>query len=86
MLAIGTASSFISFIYITVVLTQKLLGYAIPGWAALMSAILFLGGMNLMMLGFIGLYIGSLFRESKKRPKYIIKNIQKNHWKELHEI
>ena len=77
MLFIGILISALSLFYIIVVLIQKALGQSIPGWAALMSAILFLGGIQIMMLGIIGIYIGSIFRESKHRPKYIIKNIIK---------
>ena len=77
MLFLGFAMSSLSFLYIIVVLVQKTLGFAVPGWAALMSAVLFLGGMQIMMLGFVGLYIGAIFRESKQRPQYIVKEILK---------
>ena len=60
---------------IFVVISQKILGLSVPGWAAIMSAILFLGGVQIMMLGFIGLYIGSIFKETKHRPRYIVKDV-----------
>jgi dolichol-phosphate mannosyltransferase len=75
MLFLGIGMSGLSFLYIIVVLVQKILGLSVPGWAALMSAILFLGGIQIMMLGFIGLYIGAIFRESKRRPQYIVKEV-----------
>lgn len=71
----GIGLSIISFAYILIVLILKIMGLAVPGWAALMSALLLLGGTQMMVLGFIGLYIGAIFRETKGRPKYIIKNI-----------
>lgn len=73
----GIALSLISFSYILIILIQKIMGLSVPGWTAIMSAILFLGGAQMIMLGFIGLYIGAIFRETKNRPKYIIKNIIK---------
>ena len=76
-LFIGLAISVISILYIIIVVFQKILGLSVPGWAAIMSAILFLGGMQMMMLGFIGIYIGSIFRESKHRPRFIIKDIHR---------
>ena len=56
---------------------QKALGLYTPGWPALMSAILFLGGMQMVMMGFVGLYVGAIFREMKGRPQYLIKDIIK---------
>jgi len=75
MLFFGFGLSMVSFLYVLVVLVQKLLGLSVPGWAAIMSAILFLGGVQIMMLGFIGLYIGATFKEVKQRPRYIVKNV-----------
>lgn len=75
MLFLGFGLSMASFFYILVVLAQKILGLSVPGWAAIMSAILFLGGVQIMMLGFIGLYISAIFREAKRRPRYIIKEV-----------
>jgi dolichol-phosphate mannosyltransferase len=54
-------------IYISV-FTEK----AITGWTSLIASILFIGGIQLVMLGIVGIYLGKLFSESKKRPNYII--------------
>lgn len=75
MLFFGFGLSMVSFFYVLVVLVQKALDLSVPGWAAIMSAVLFLGGVQMMMLGFIGLYIGAIFKEAKQRPRYIIKEI-----------
>ncbi len=45
---------------------------AIPGWTSILMSVLFIGGLNLLMLGIIGEYLGKLFIENKKRPNYII--------------
>ena len=44
----------------------------IPGWSSLFSAILFLGGIQLICLGVLGEYIGRIYEEIKKRPLYVI--------------
>ena len=75
MLFLGFGLSVISFFYILVVLVQKAMGLSIPGFSAIMSAVLFLGSVQIMMLGFIGLYVGAIFREGKRRPRYIVKNV-----------
>lgn len=74
-LFVGFILSMVSFFYLFVVLAQKILGLSVPGWAAIMSAVLLLGGIEIMMLGFIGLYIGAIFRETKQRPRYIVKDV-----------
>jgi dolichol-phosphate mannosyltransferase len=44
-----------------------------PGWGSLMFVILTVSGMLMVMLGFIGVYVGYIFQEVKRRPVYIIK-------------
>jgi len=46
---------------------------ALPGWGSLIASVLFIGGIQLMVLGVIGEYLGKLFLENKRRPNYIIK-------------
>lgn len=44
-----------------------------PGWSSLMFVILIVGGMLMVLLGFIGLYIGYIFQEVKRRPIYLLR-------------
>lgn len=76
-LFLGFILSSISMLYIFVVLFQKIMGWYVPGFPALMSAILLLGGIQMMMLGFVGLYVGAIFRETKMRPRYLVKEVVK---------
>jgi glycosyltransferase involved in cell wall biosynthesis len=45
---------------------------AVGGWASLMTSIYFLGGIQVMSIGIIGEYVGRIFQEVKKRPRYFI--------------
>ena len=49
-----------------------------PGWGSLMFVVLIVGGMLMVLLGFIGVYIGYIFQEVKRRPLYILKGEKKN--------
>lgn len=66
-------------------LTQKLLDQTVSGWASLMISIWIVGGMQLIAIGVIGEYIGKIFKETKRRPRYTIEiNTIKN--KQLSDI
>lgn len=76
---IGLMSSFASIVYLIFVIIQKLAwGIDIPGYATIITLILFLGGMQLFSLGIIGEYIGRNYIETKNRPIYIAKEILEN--------
>ena len=44
-----------------------------PGWSSLMFVILIVGGVLMILVGFIGVYVGYIFQEVKRRPVYIVK-------------
>lgn len=50
----------------------------LPGWTSLIVVVLFLFGINFIFLGIIGEYLGRIFLETKKRPKFIVDKILKN--------
>ena len=49
----------------------------VPGWSSLMSVMLVIGGMVMILLGFIGVYVGYIFQEVKRRPVYLLKKREK---------
>lgn len=69
----GTFILMLSIIYITLSFLHILqYGVDVPGYFTLISAVLFLGGVQLVSMGIIGEYIGRIYIETKKRPHYLI--------------
>ncbi len=74
---IGFFLSAISFIYGLFIIYRALFqGVSVQGWSSLMVSLYFIGGIIILNLGIIGIYIGKNLDESKKRPLYIIKEKQ----------
>ncbi|MDR1980245.1 MAG: glycosyltransferase family 2 protein [Tannerellaceae bacterium] len=70
---IGFAMSVLSSLYLPYVLYSYFTGDTISGWSSIMLTVVFFGGIQLMILGILGIYLGRLFIQSKNRPNYIIK-------------
>jgi dolichol-phosphate mannosyltransferase len=72
---LGIATSALALVYIFVVIVLKLLGINFPGYTSLMASILLLGGVQLIVLGLIGEYVGRIFEQGQMRPLYLIDSI-----------
>ena len=71
---VGVTISFISLLYALMLVIRTLLfGVDVPGYASLMVAILFLGGIQLITLGVLGEYLGRVYEEVKGRPLYLVR-------------
>ncbi|WP_428225923.1 glycosyltransferase family 2 protein [Flavobacterium sp.] len=71
---LGVITSFTSFVlYMGYIVYSMYYGHVISGWASLISTVVFFGGLNLIVLGIIGIYVGKLFMQSKNRPNYLIR-------------
>ena len=71
---IGLVVAMFAFIYAAFVMIKTLVtGISVPGYASLMSAILFFGGLQLISLGVLGEYVGRILIETKQRPLYIVR-------------
>jgi len=74
---LGFIISLLSVLYIPYALWSHYFGHTISGWTSIIVTIAFFGGLQLTILGIIGLYLGKLFMQSKQRPLYIVK--EKHH-------
>jgi glycosyltransferase involved in cell wall biosynthesis len=70
---IGIGVALCAFVYaLFIALRTLLLGIDVPGYASLVTSIMFFSGVQLVTLGVIGEYVGRLFQEAKARPLYIV--------------
>jgi polyisoprenyl-phosphate glycosyltransferase len=73
-LHIGILVSLVSLGLFVYALISKLVGGAsLPGWASLLAVTAFLGGIQLLTLGTVGLYVGRIYEEVKARPLYLVR-------------
>ena len=71
---IGFFVAALAFLYGSYMIIGKLFfGNPVPGYPSLLVSILFLGGIQLIGIGVLGEYIGRIYVEAKKRPRYILK-------------
>lgn len=71
---VGVVIALLAFVYaVFVMLRTAVSGVDVPGYASLMTAILFFGGLQLMSLGVLGEYVGRILVEAKGRPIYVVR-------------
>ena len=70
----GLWASGLSFVGILYVLSVKIFApqTAVAGWTFTVLSILLMGGMNLLMLGIVGSYVGRIYIETQRRPLYVV--------------
>ncbi len=69
---LGVFVALFSFIATIWAVAMRILNSSVPGWASLASIMCFLGGIQLISVGIIGEYVGKIYLEVKRRPRYII--------------
>jgi len=72
----GFALSALGAIGVAMALGEALFSSPPPGWASLMAAVLLLSGVQLLILGIIGEYVGRLYLSSNRRPQSVVKEVR----------
>lgn len=75
-LYIGVFSLLISIVLIIYALAQLIIGNVVSGWTSILIAIVFFGGIQTIAIGVIGEYVGKIYYQVKRRPRYIIETIR----------
>ena len=75
---IGIVAAGVAFAYGSWIIFRTLwFGVDLPGYASIFTAVLFLGGLQLIGLGIIGEYVGRTYLEAKGRPPYVIRKVHR---------
>jgi glycosyltransferase involved in cell wall biosynthesis len=74
-MTIGWIMAAVGFAFFVYSVVGWMMHATLPGWASLMAAIGLLSGMQFLMLGVIGAYLGRLYDQSKGRPLFVIRDI-----------
>ena len=74
-LSVGLVIFLLSIVMLLWTLIRRIAGHTVTGWASLMWSIWMIGGIQLLSLGVIGEYIGKVYGESKRRPRFIIERV-----------
>ncbi|MCM3595758.1 glycosyltransferase family 2 protein [Metabacillus idriensis] len=71
-LSMGLITFLVSLLFSIYCLTMKYLGRTQTGWTSLIASIWLIGGLQMIATGLVGEYIGKVYKETKRRPKYIV--------------
>ncbi len=74
---LGLGITLVSSVYVIQLLVNRMIYgmEVVEGWTSIMVAIFFIGGLNMFVLGVIGIYLSKIFIESKQRPYTVIRKI-----------
>lgn len=73
---LGLTIAGMAFLYGSAIIVRTLIwGVVVPGYASLIVAVMFFGGINLLGIGILGEYIGRIFIEVKARPLYLVRRV-----------
>ena len=73
-LGLGAFCALLGVVMAVYVIISLVRGHTVAGWASMMMSIWLLGGLQLMALGLIGEYVGKIYMETKRRPKFILED------------
>lgn len=69
----GFAITFLSFIAIIALIINYFVGNVAMGWTSVIATNCLIGGIIIMVIGFVGVYVGNIFMQTKQRPLYVVR-------------
>jgi dolichol-phosphate mannosyltransferase len=72
-LKLGFLVSLVSILFGFLTVAMRLMSHTVPGWATIVVVMSFLGGVQLIVLGVVGEYVGRIYEEVKSRPLYVVR-------------
>jgi glycosyltransferase involved in cell wall biosynthesis len=75
-IALGSIFALLGLLMALYAIVQAILGHTVSGWASLMVSVWVIGGVQLMALGLIGTYVGKIYTEVKRRPRFIVETYE----------
>lgn len=69
---VGILFAFLGFLYASFIVVMAMNGSPIPGWSSLMVIVLVIGGVQMTMIGVLGIYVWRALDEARRRPKFIV--------------
>lgn len=83
---LGIAIFLLSLCYACWLVFRKVIwGIDVEGWVSVMVSIWIFGGLIISQLGLLGMYLSKVFIETKARPAYIVKSVERGNSSSLHE-
>lgn len=74
-LLMGVIAFIVAIIFLIYCIVRFFMGQTVSGWASLSVSVWALGGLQLLMIGIVGEYIGKIYLETKRRPKFIVEKV-----------
>jgi polyisoprenyl-phosphate glycosyltransferase len=75
---VGFATALGAFVWAGFIVRNAVFGHPVEGWSSVMVAVLFLGGLQMLMMGVLGEYVWRALDEARRRPSYLIERQTKN--------
>ncbi|MCR5776192.1 MAG: glycosyltransferase, partial [Lachnospiraceae bacterium] len=72
---LGLAMSLLGFLVIIGLIIYKFVADVSIGWTSMIATTVLMGGMIIMVMGVVGMYVGNIFMQTKNRPLYVMRQI-----------
>lgn len=73
MAMLGIAISLSAFLVVLVIIVRYFMLHIVPGWTSMIAAVFLMGGLTILSVGVVGIYVGNIFMQVKQRPLYIVR-------------